>query len=145
MGNYHYGQGHPMKPHRMRMAHSLIVAYGLYRKMEVHVRRHAPARARGAQDAAHASPAALGGRASLQRSPRANILDMTKFHSDDYINFLRRIKPNNTAEFAKQLQRCTRRKRYGARKETWLTHWLRHLAAVGRAGGSQRGRGLPRV
>ena len=27
-----------MKPHRMRMTHSLIVNYGLYKKMEAHVR-----------------------------------------------------------------------------------------------------------
>ena len=26
-GNFHYGQGHPMKPHRIRVAHHLIVAY----------------------------------------------------------------------------------------------------------------------
>jgi histone deacetylase 1/2 len=35
IGNYYYGQGHPMKPHRMRMTHNLLLNYGLYRKMEV--------------------------------------------------------------------------------------------------------------
>lgn len=35
IGNYHYGQGHPMKPHRVRMTHNLVVNYGLYRKMDV--------------------------------------------------------------------------------------------------------------
>ena len=35
IGNYHYGQGHPMKPHRVRMTHNLVVNYGLYREMEV--------------------------------------------------------------------------------------------------------------
>jgi acetoin utilization deacetylase AcuC-like enzyme len=30
-------QGHPMKPHRIRMTHNLILNYGLYRKMEVYV------------------------------------------------------------------------------------------------------------
>ncbi|MCP9264369.1 Histone deacetylase [Dirofilaria immitis] len=34
VGNYYYGQGHPMKPHRIRMAHNLILNYGLYRRME---------------------------------------------------------------------------------------------------------------
>ena len=29
-------QGHPMKPHRMRMTHNLLLNYGLYRKMEVY-------------------------------------------------------------------------------------------------------------
>lgn len=38
IGNYYYGQGHPMKPHRIRMTHNLLLNYGLYRKMEVYVR-----------------------------------------------------------------------------------------------------------
>ena len=37
VGNYAYVSGHPMKPHRMRMAHSLILNYGLYKKMEIYV------------------------------------------------------------------------------------------------------------
>ena len=40
IGNYYYGQGHPMKPHRIRMAHNLLLSYGLYRKMEIYVRLH---------------------------------------------------------------------------------------------------------
>ena len=35
VGNYHYGQGHPMRPHRVRMTHNLVVNYGLYKKMDV--------------------------------------------------------------------------------------------------------------
>jgi len=30
-----YGLGHPMKPHRIRMAHDLISAYGMLDKMHV--------------------------------------------------------------------------------------------------------------
>ena len=37
VGNFYYGQGHPMKPHRMRMTHNLLLNYGLYRKMEIYV------------------------------------------------------------------------------------------------------------
>jgi acetoin utilization deacetylase AcuC-like enzyme len=37
VGNYAYGTGHPMKPHRIRMAHSLIMNYGLYKHMEIYV------------------------------------------------------------------------------------------------------------
>lgn len=37
VGNYAYVAGHPMKPHRIRMAHSLIMNYGLYSKMEIYV------------------------------------------------------------------------------------------------------------
>ena len=35
IGNYYYGTGHPMKPHRVKMAHSLVVHYGLASHMEV--------------------------------------------------------------------------------------------------------------
>lgn len=35
--NYAYVAGHPMKPHRIRMAHSLIMNYGLYTRMEIYV------------------------------------------------------------------------------------------------------------
>lgn len=37
VGNYYYGQGHPMKPHRIRMTHNLLLNYGLYKKMQVFV------------------------------------------------------------------------------------------------------------
>lgn len=33
VGNFYYGPGHPMKPHRMRLAHHLVLAYGLYRQL----------------------------------------------------------------------------------------------------------------
>ena len=35
IGNFQFGQGHPVKPHRGRMTHNLVVNYGLYRQMEV--------------------------------------------------------------------------------------------------------------
>ncbi len=47
VGNYHYGPGHPMKPHRIRMTHNLIVNYGLYKKLEVFVRTLAATDAAG--------------------------------------------------------------------------------------------------
>lgn len=75
VGNYYYGQGHPMKPHRIRMTHNLLLNYGLYRKMEIY------------------------------RPHKASFEEMTKYHSDDYIKFLRTIRPENTSEFNKQMQR----------------------------------------
>ncbi len=75
IGNYHYGQGHPMKPHRVRMTHNLVVNYGLYRKMEVFRPKLVPASS------------------------------LTRFHSDDYINFLRTITPDNMSDYVRQLQR----------------------------------------
>ena len=41
VGNYAYVSGHPMKPHRIRMTHSLVMNYGLYKKMEIYVSQHA--------------------------------------------------------------------------------------------------------
>ncbi|CAG09908.1 unnamed protein product, partial [Tetraodon nigroviridis] len=75
VGNYYYGQGHPMKPHRIRMTHNLLLNYGLYRKMEIY------------------------------RPHKANGEEMTKYHSDDYIKFLRSIRPDNMSEYSKQMQR----------------------------------------
>jgi len=75
IGNYYYGQGHPMKPHRIRMTHNLLLNYGLYRKMEIY------------------------------RPHKATQEEMTKFHSDDYIRFLRSIRPDNMGEYNKQMQR----------------------------------------
>lgn len=76
VGNYYYGQGHPMKPHRIRMTHNLLLNYGLYKKLDVF------------------------------RPPRATFEEMTRFHSDDYINFLRTISPENSAENATNMTRC---------------------------------------
>ncbi|XP_078235980.1 histone deacetylase 1 isoform X1 [Pogona vitticeps] len=75
IGNYYYGQGHPMKPHRIRMTHNLLLNYGLYRKMEIY------------------------------RPYKASAEEMTKYHSDDYIKFLRSIRPDNMSEYSKQMQR----------------------------------------
>ena len=63
IGNFHYGQGHPMKPHRVRMTHNLIVNSGLHRKMDVF------------------------------RPQLISAASLTRFHSDDYVNFLRLISP----------------------------------------------------
>lgn len=54
-----------MKPHRVRMTHNLVVNYGLYRQMEVF------------------------------RPKPISSQHMTRFHSDDYINFLRVITQDN--------------------------------------------------
>ena len=75
VGNYYYGQGHPMKPHRIRMTHNLLLNYELWRKMEIY------------------------------RPHKATQEVMTKFHSYDYIKFLSSIRPNNISEYSRQLQR----------------------------------------
>lgn len=61
VGNFHYGPSHPMKPHRLALTHSLILSYGLYKKMEVY------------------------------KPYKATIHDMCSFHAEDYIKYLERI------------------------------------------------------
>ncbi|KAL7421485.1 histone deacetylase [Cryptotrichosporon argae] len=72
IGNYHYGPAHPMKPTRIRMCHSLVMNYGLYKKMEIF------------------------------RAKPATKREMSQFHTDEYVDFLHRITPENAAAFGKE-------------------------------------------
>ncbi|XP_059162843.1 histone deacetylase 3-like [Physella acuta] len=73
VGNFHYGPGHPMKPHRISLTHSLVLRYGLHKKMK------------------------------LYRPYQATERDMCRFHSDDYIQFLSSVTPQNVQSFTKFL------------------------------------------
>ncbi|CAL0306794.1 unnamed protein product [Lupinus luteus] len=77
IGDYYYGQGHPMKPHRIRMAHNLIVHYSLHRHMEIN------------------------------RPFLAGPDDIRLFHSPDYVDFLASVSPETLSEaaFSRQLKR----------------------------------------
>lgn len=75
VGHYYYGPSHPMKPHRLKLAHHLVLTYGLYRRMECY-RPH---------------PATPG--------------EMAAFHSEEYITFLSRITPDNLRQFSSQMQK----------------------------------------
>ncbi|KAF9452528.1 hypothetical protein P691DRAFT_804266 [Macrolepiota fuliginosa MF-IS2] len=72
IGGFHYGPGHPMKPTRIRMCHSLVMNYGLYEKMEIF------------------------------RAKPATKREMTQFHSDDYVEFLSKITPSNMNSYVKE-------------------------------------------
>ncbi|CRK10002.1 hypothetical protein BN1708_009872 [Verticillium longisporum] len=72
IGNYAYPTGHPMKPHRIRLAHSLIMHYNLFKKMEIY----------------RAKPATRG--------------EMTQFHTDEYIDFLQKVTPDNMDQYQKE-------------------------------------------
>lgn len=72
VSGFHYGPGHPMKPTRIRMCHSLVMNYGLYKKMEIF------------------------------RAKPATKREMTQFHSDEYVEFLSRITPNNMLNYSKE-------------------------------------------
>ena len=76
IGNYYYGPGHPMKPHRLKLTHHLVLGYGLYRKMECY-RPHA-----------------------------ASADEIARFHSDDYVDFLQRVTPLNCRQLTAQMSKC---------------------------------------
>lgn len=78
IGHYYYGPGHPMKPHRLKLAHHLILTYGLYRKMEV----YRPHRA----EVEVCCPCRSMGLKFCQQAE-----EMARFHSPEYIDFLRRL------------------------------------------------------
>ncbi|RWV90526.1 hypothetical protein GW17_00047259 [Ensete ventricosum] len=63
VGNYYYGLGHPMKPHRIRMTHVLLEKYGLLDRMKVICPQLARDR------------------------------DLCAFHAGDYVAFLQSAKP----------------------------------------------------
>ncbi|KIW94273.1 histone deacetylase RPD3 [Cladophialophora bantiana CBS 173.52] len=75
VGNYAYVSGHPMKPHRIRLAHSLVMNYGLYKKMEIY------------------------------RAKPASKYEMTQFHTDEYIDFLAKVTPDNMDSYQKEQQK----------------------------------------
>lgn len=73
VGNYYYGQGHVMKPHRIRMTHHLLLNYGIYRFLEVY------------------------------RPFPATFEDLCRFHSEDYMRFLQGATPDNLKQYSKQM------------------------------------------
>ena len=72
IGNYFYGPGHPMKPHRIRMTHSLLDSYKILDHLEV-----------------------VDG-----NIPNLSIEDhFIKYHTEDYIDFLKTVTPDNLNEY----------------------------------------------
>ncbi|KAL7076058.1 hypothetical protein ACQ4LE_004561 [Meloidogyne hapla] len=69
LGNFHYGAQHPMKPARLAATHSLVVNYELHRYM------------------------------TCLLPPRATHHDLARFHSPEYVQFLKRICPSNALQY----------------------------------------------
>ncbi|WBW71227.1 histone deacetylase (class I) Hos2 [Schizosaccharomyces osmophilus] len=74
VGNYHYGDKHPMKPHRITIANHLVMGYGLHDKMNVYSPR------------------------------KATFNEMASFHREDYLNFLQKITPDDAESYADTFQ-----------------------------------------
>ncbi|KAL0095283.1 hypothetical protein F4703DRAFT_1823465 [Phycomyces blakesleeanus] len=75
VGNYHYGEHHPMKPHRLTLTNHLVLNYGLHQKMEIFQPR------------------------------RATDTEILEFHAEDYVDFLKRVTPDNAEQFESLFQR----------------------------------------
>ena len=75
IGNFNYGEGHPMRPHRVRLTHHLMVNYGLFQHVNVF------------------------------RPKPASKADLNAFHSDEYIRFLSDLTPDNMEGMISQLER----------------------------------------
>lgn len=75
VGHFYYGPSHPMKPHRLKLAHHLILGYDIYKEMDCY-RPH---------------PATMG--------------EMTQFHSEEYLQFLSKCSPDNLRAYHTQMQR----------------------------------------
>lgn len=68
VSNYHYGVRHPMKPFRLMLTDHLVSSYGLHKIMDLYETRAATKE------------------------------EMGQFHSEDYINFLSKVSPDNLSK-----------------------------------------------
>ncbi|CCX31102.1 hypothetical protein FPQ18DRAFT_340963 [Pyronema domesticum] len=71
--NHHFGTTHPMKPWRLTLTNQLVLGYGLQDYMDCYSTRAAT------ED------------------------ELAEFHSDDYLDFLKRVTPENADSFIQQL------------------------------------------
>jgi histone deacetylase 1/2 len=120
-----------MKPHRMRMTHNLVLNYGLLEHMDVYVSLPLSV-SLGSLVEAHLeiclfalSPASGPHLTSIfntppyhplsasvrspyrrQRPTRANKTQLTRFHSDEYIDFLETVTPETVEEMTGGGVRC---------------------------------------
>lgn len=77
VGNFYYGPHHPMKPLRVKITHELVKQYGLLQQMDLmHPEIH---------------------------TELINSIDFSKFHSDEYIDFLSRVNMDNMKSLTEQL------------------------------------------
>jgi histone deacetylase 1/2 len=114
VGNYAYVAGHPMKPHRIRVAHSLIMNYGCYKKMEIYVSvTFSPFLLftfwPPPNNHFHAPPfpwtvlySYTMLTTTLQRAKPATKNEMAQFHTDEYVEFLQKVTPDNMDQYQKE-------------------------------------------
>jgi histone deacetylase 1/2 len=96
-----------MKPTRIRMCHSLVMNYGLYKKMEIFVSHSAVPSVLDLAFPCHDALRFGLGADMFQRAKPATKREMSQFHTDEYVDFLYRITPDNAHQFAKEQVKCT--------------------------------------
>ncbi|KAH7911917.1 hypothetical protein BJ138DRAFT_1149575 [Hygrophoropsis aurantiaca] len=69
VGEHHYGERHPMKPHRLTLTNALVMGYGLDKQIH-HIYNPRP----------------------------ATQAELEMYHDHDYIDFLSRVNPNNQSD-----------------------------------------------
>ncbi|EPQ50595.1 histone deacetylase [Gloeophyllum trabeum ATCC 11539] len=69
VGEHHYGQYHPMKPHRLTLTNALVMGYGLDKKIH-----------------------------NIYNPPLASRAELEAYHDQEYIDFLSRVTPQNQTE-----------------------------------------------
>ena len=75
LGLFNYGEGHPMRPHRVRLTHELVVNYNLYKHMNVF------------------------------RPKMASRADLNAFHSDEYVAFLKNVTTDTMDQYPDAVDR----------------------------------------
>ncbi|KAK9894760.1 hypothetical protein P389DRAFT_101043 [Cystobasidium minutum MCA 4210] len=75
VGEYHFGERHPMKPQRLTLTNHLVLGYGLHKYMDIYQPR------------------------------RATEEELLSFHDEDYIDFLSRVTPQNVSQFSNVLSK----------------------------------------
>lgn len=74
VSEYHYGVKHPMKPFRLMLTDHLVIGYKLYEKMDLYMPR------------------------------AASKEELLEFHSDDYVDFLQKVTPDNVSKYSNLLK-----------------------------------------
>jgi len=75
IGGFYYNPGHPMKPHRLSLTHNLVLNYDLHQHMKVY------------------------------RPHKATDEEILKYHSTEYVEFLKKCTPDSLHLFSQECRR----------------------------------------
>jgi len=123
-GSFNYGGGNPMRPHRVRLTHSLVENYDLPKMLKVQTGWGSDAGEKGERRMGgtplctsylsphtstakkHDTPNANAHtRTQVHRPTPRTETELEEFHADDYVSFLQRVTPDCQDEFLAQMRR----------------------------------------